>query len=257
MFYKININNAGGLNLFNRSITRFMGKLLNREVHIITLLTVALYAFSYLFQQGYASFYGFPDEFISFDLSILLRSAVAGWLLFFSFSYILFPLLDGNKPGIIISIIFALILYVVIMLITFGFGNVFYGLDSIAKAGRMHVIALSVFPVSLIFLVRRISVVGGFLDKIGMTSIALGVIAVISYSSGWVVASRSESLYLNNNGYYLLASYSDKAVLGKCINHQKEFTIQGFNDVYSKVDSSEVFKLKECFLKKSSPKNRV
>lgn len=251
MFHKINIINTYGFKyIYWKFYTHFMGKLLNREVHIITLLTVALYAFSYLFQQGYASFYGFPDEFISFDLSILLRSAVTGWLLFFSFSYVLYPLLDGNKPSIAISIIFAFILYVVIMIITFGFGNVFYDLDNIAKIGRMHVITLSFCPVFLIFIIRRMSVTDGFVDKIAMASIAFGVIAIISYSSGWVVASRSESLYLNNNGYYLLASYSDKAVLGKCINNHKEFTIQGFNDAYSKADSSEVFKLKECFLKK-------
>ncbi|MGP2760803.1 hypothetical protein ACTVPB_03070 [Serratia marcescens] len=225
-----------------------MKGLINKEVSVVTILTISLYGFSYVFQRAYSNFWGYPTEFISVDLNMMLKTTIAIFVIVFMIFSLVTYLYNSPGFGLPFGFLWGGVIYVFFMWGNAGFESIFFNSNDMAGMLRFPVLGFSFSIVFMLYILAKIKKTEDKKEKIDKGIVFLGALYIFAYSTAWLYASLNDELYYNESNYYLVSSYGDFYILGKCINNKAEFLkVSSTTGYYKKSDRGDVLMIKKCF----------
>ncbi|EPH7219883.1 hypothetical protein ACS3L2_002624 [Serratia marcescens] len=229
-----------------------MSKIINREVSVVTVLTASLYGLVYVFQRGYAEFFGYPNEFIFVDLNMALSTGFIFLLLVSSVIFFANSLFFMSEFGFGKSVVVMVFIYIFVMAIKYGFKSAFYNSSDGAALARGGAIGFSFFLVLVFYSFKKMALASELSDKYSKGTVFLMSIFMLAYSSGWLAAGFNNDIHQNSSGYYLISSYGDSHIIGKCLMNKSEFMkVNSLDSSYYKSELAGLNSTKRCFRKAS------
>lgn len=214
--------------------------------------TTALgYLIAYFFQVGIALYYGYPEDFIFFDLSTLLKSIAILYtaLILFVAPISLLGVFKFKKILYLVAPVLSIALYYV----SFGLQNPLVFFNNTTSISYM--IIISTFSLPIFYANLIINSLEGSLQSMSrlflMAVTALSLVTV-PFFIGQVTSFKVNTYYQlkNKEDFILLSSSGGKMVFGKCINGEKEFFLSDTSPNLSlqPITSKEIRnKIRDCY----------
>lgn len=226
-------------------------KFIKGNIPLIAALTSLGYLVSYYYQLSLASYYGYPEEYISFDLDTILRTLAFFLLLIIIAIAPLFLLTQflGKKWTYLVFFCILLTIYLTI----FKFVNPFTFFSVHRAISIIIVLAYLTLPLSFLYILQ--SYLSDISDnRTGFFLIIITAIMVYIVPSfiGQISAYAKKQYFQldQQKNYILLSSSGDKLIFGSCSKSGVKFMLKDNSSVESLTpvkDKEEIRKIRECF----------
>lgn len=235
----------------NKKIIRWK-KTLTDKFPFLAGITALGYMIAYFFQVGIAAYYGYPEDFIFFDLSTLLKSIAIIYciLIIFIAPASLLSILNHKKW---LYLIIGPLLGVILYYCSFGMQNPFTFFNE--KTAISLIIASQTVTLPIMCAMLYFNSSRKHLSSISNLSIiaflALTLVAAPALI-GQVLSYKKDTFYQlkDKENFILLSSSGGKMVFGKCTKGEKEFLLTDTSPNLSLqiITSQETHdKIKNCF----------
>lgn len=230
-------------------------KSLKSNFPLVAILTSVGYLISYNYQLSIANYYGYPEEYIAFDLDTLLRT----FAYFFALTLVIFvPMLlySSSISKAWLVLIFAIIL-ASIYLMVFSSVNPFTFFDDKKAIGLSAIFGYATIPIMSFYIILS------YFDEIRHPRSGLFVVVISAFllQTGpnliGVFSSYAKSQYFQlkeNEKYILLSSNGGRLIFGSCDATGVSFLLKDSSSVgeLTSIKSKEpVEKIRDCFFNRN------
>lgn len=227
-------------------------KILKSNFPLIAVLTSIGYLMSYFYQLSLANYYGYPEEYIAFDLDTLLRT----FALFFTLALIMLtPLFLTPQKSISsgwLSLVFLLFLFFIYGVI-FSFANPFTFFANGKAISLPTIVGYPIIPAVTFYTLLS------YFDKVrhpklGMFAIVLLAFAIYSIPNligTFSSYAKVRYFHLEKDAQYvLLSSSGGRLIFGTCNANGVSFLLKDSSSVGELIPvktKTEGIKIRDCF----------
>lgn len=229
--------------------------IIKSNISLITALTSLGYMVSYFYQLSVAIYYGYPEEYISFDLDTLLRTMAFFLLLALIViaPLVLISQLLSKKWVLLLSVIIMFVIYFII----FQAVNPFSFFSIRRAISLMAVISCPLMIISCIY--TYLSRLNGVRNRmIDVTLIISFVFLIYQVPTliGKLSSYAKENYFHLEEGkdYILLSSSGDKLIFGSCDRFGVNFILKDSSSVGVLTpikNKDEKIKIRDCFFNRN------
>lgn len=226
-------------------------KIFKSNFPLIAFLTPVGYLMSYYYQLSIANYYGYPEEYIAFDLDTLLRT----FAFFFTLTLIIFvplSLAPSKSNNSWLALAFLLLLFFIYGLI-FSFANPFTFFANGKAIGLSTIIGYSIIPVVTFYII--LSYFNGVKHpKTGMFAImllAFSIYTIPNLVGSFSSYAKVKYFHLEKDvRYVLLSSTGGRLIFGACDTNGVSFLLKDSSSVGELVPfktKNEGVRIRDCF----------